>query len=34
MYDLAATTSTTSDLKFFQGILPVGDLREFWVQKP
>ena len=32
--DLVVATSTISDLEILQGILPVEDFREFWVQKP
>ena len=30
-FDLVAATSTTPNLEFLQGILPVEDFKEFWV---
>ena len=34
LVDLVATTSITPDLEILQGILPIEDFREVWVQKP
>ena len=34
LVDLVPATSTTSDLKILQGILPIEDFRELWLQKP
>ena len=34
LVDLVAATSTTPDLEILQGILPVEDFKEVWVQKP